>query len=130
MRNEDELIAALEARGFAAVYPSYLSIPQQVHLFRDAECLVGPHGSGMINVAYMAEGRHVVEISPVIANPNFWIARLSAVLGLRYAAVVCDVADEDCDDTTIYGVTRRHLSFRYDVDVAAVLRALDTFGFH
>lgn len=130
MRNENELIRALEARGFVVVYPRHLSFAQQVHLCAGAKCIVGPHGSGMVNAAYMDPGCQVVEISPVISNPNFWIARLSAVLGLRYAAVVVDVAAEDCDQSVTVGVTRPHLHYRYDADIPAVLHALDVFGVH
>jgi capsular polysaccharide biosynthesis protein len=128
MRNESELIAALEPRGFAAVFPGRLSIAEQVHLFADAECVVGAHGSGMFNVAYTKPGSRVVEISPAGANPRFWIARLSAVLGLHYAIVAVDVSPEDRDETMAFGEIRRDINFRFDADIPAVLHALDVFG--
>ncbi len=49
---------------------------------------------------------------------------------IRYAAVIVDVADDDCDETVICGVARRNIEYRYDADIPAVLHALDVFGFH
>ena len=130
MRNQPELIDALEKRGFSVVYPRQLSITEQIQLFAGAECVVGAHGSGMFNVVYMDRGSHIVEISPVVSNPRLWIGRLSAILGLRYAAIIVDVAADDRAETTIHGRVRRDLHYRYDADIPAVLHALDVFGFH
>jgi len=128
MQNQAALIAALEPRGFAAAFPGRLSIAEQVHLFADAECVVGSHGSGMFNVAYTKPGSRIVEISPVGVNPRFWIARLSAVLGLQYAIVAVNVAADDRDEVLVYGNGRNDISFRFDADIPAVLHALNVFG--
>lgn len=130
MRNEAALVAALEARGFVSVYPRGLSIAQQVHLFAGAECVVGALGSALVNAVYMNAGSHVVEISTTLSKSNFWIARLCGLLGLRYATTIVDVADEDRDEKTVYGVPRPDLDYQFDADVSAVLHALDVFGFH
>jgi capsular polysaccharide biosynthesis protein len=129
MRNERALIAALEERGFVAVYPRGMSIAQQVHLFSGAECIVGPSGSAMINTVYMDSGSHVVEISPIAVESNFWVARLGAVLGIRYAGTIVDVAVEDRSDSVVSGGRRESVDCRFDADIPAVLRALDVFGF-
>jgi capsular polysaccharide biosynthesis protein len=113
IRNEADLIRALERRGFVAVLPGRLSIPQQVQLFAGAACVVGPYGSGLSNIAYMAPGRHVVDIVPDLFTSWLWLTRLSALLQLRYAMTVVDTdAEQD-----------------FEADVPAVLHALDVFGF-
>jgi capsular polysaccharide biosynthesis protein len=113
IRNEADLIRALEPRGFVAVSPRRLSIPQQVQLFAGASCVVGAYGSGMANIAYMAPGGHVVDIVPDVFSSWLWLTRLSALLQLRYAMTVVDTdAAQD-----------------FEADVPAVLHALDVFGF-
>ena len=130
MSNQPDLIDALEKRGFSSVFPRQLSIAEQIQLFAGAECVVGEHGSGMFNVAYMDRGCHVVEISPVVSNGRLWIGRLCAILGLRFAMLLVDVADDDRVEASVHGRVRRDLHYRYDADIPAVLHALDVFGFH
>jgi capsular polysaccharide biosynthesis protein len=126
MTNETELMRALDARGFTTVFPGRLSIGQQVQLFSSAGCVVGAHGSGLANVAYMEPGAHVVEISPHVANGPMWIGRLCAMLGLRYAVTVVQVDPNRQAVTTIDGSG----GFQYEADIPAVLHALDVFGVH
>ncbi len=47
--NEDEVEAALRARGFSAVHPETLTFADQILLFAEAAVIIGPSGSGMLN---------------------------------------------------------------------------------
>ncbi|MBS1302164.1 glycosyltransferase family 61 protein [Loktanella sp. SALINAS62] len=71
--NEEELMPMLTARGFERVFLEDLDFAAQVDLMRHAEAVVAPHGAGLTNVMFCAEGTHVVEIaSPNFPNPNFY----------------------------------------------------------
>lgn len=128
MRNEAELAARLAARGFRVVQPEGLPIAEQIAAFADAECVVGAHGSGLFNAVYARPGCGVVEITPILANPRFWIARLCTLMELRYAGVVVDVTSTDRESKLVGDLWRDDLRYSFDADIPAVLRALDVMG--
>lgn len=83
LMNEEELMPMLTARGFERVFLEDLDFAAQVDLMRHAEAVVAPHGAGLTNVMFCAEGTHVVEIaSPNFPNPNFYA--VSAAMGHPY----------------------------------------------
>ena len=50
------------ARGFEIVQPEALSLPQQVELFRSADCILGEHGSGMHAAVFADPGTIVATV--------------------------------------------------------------------
>jgi capsular polysaccharide biosynthesis protein len=90
VENEGELLAALEPLGFEAIDPGALSPAEQVRAFAEAECIVGPHGAGLTNLAFAPPGAAVVEIfARDYVNECFW-ALTTTVEGLRYRYLVGD----------------------------------------
>ena len=88
--NEAELLAALGPLGFEAIDPGALSPAEQVRAFAEAECIVGPHGAGLTNLAFASAGATVVEIfARDYVNECFW-ALATTVPGLRYRYLVGD----------------------------------------
>jgi capsular polysaccharide biosynthesis protein len=88
--NEAELLAALEPLGFEAVDPGALAPTEQVRAFAEAECVVGPHGAGLTNLAFVPPGAGVVELfAHDYVNECFW-ALASTVEGVRYRYLVGD----------------------------------------
>ena len=67
----------------------------QVGMFSNAEWIIGPHGSGLANVAWAPAGVKVLEIvAPHYTNPCCWLA--GDALGADYHYLVGDPAgDED-----------------------------------
>jgi hypothetical protein len=85
--NEPELYKALEVYGFKKVFTEDLSFPEQVDLFRRAESVVTPHGSGAANLVFCSPGTRVIEIfSPKYVNVMYWT--LCNVLQLDYSYVI------------------------------------------
>lgn len=83
MRNEDRLIAALEARGVEIFVSSGKSYAEQVLSFSEARIVIGPHGAGLTNIGFAPAGALVVEIfNHSFVMPHF--ARMAALLGHRY----------------------------------------------
>lgn len=60
--NEAEVVAALAPLGFVPLHLERLSVAAQIAAFRDAECVVGPHGAGLTNLVFCGRGTRVVEI--------------------------------------------------------------------
>lgn len=77
--NEEAVFACLSRYGFERCLPEKLKFEEEVRLFRSAECVAAPYGSGLTNTLY-CEPIKVVEFQ--IDPPQdlfFW--RLSQVLG-------------------------------------------------
>jgi capsular polysaccharide biosynthesis protein len=87
LTNEDELEAALDARGFVSVQPERLPFREQVRLFRNAEAVVGLGGAGMFNVAFCRPGVRVVTIE----SSMLWVdshVNLIASRGASYGVIL------------------------------------------
>ncbi len=80
--NESELFPILENYGFTVVKLEKLSFQEQVSLFRNAEAVVLPHGSGLANLVWCSEGTRVIELLPAQVLDHGY--RLSMAVGLDY----------------------------------------------
>ncbi len=90
VENEAALLAALAPLGFEIVDPGAMAPTAQVRTFAEAECVVGPHGAGLTNLAFAPPGAVVVELfARDYVNECFW-ALASTVEGVRYRYVVGD----------------------------------------
>ncbi|MCB2013829.1 MAG: glycosyltransferase 61 family protein [Sphingobium sp.] len=64
MQNEDAVEAIMARHGFDIIYPETMSFSQQVRAFSNASHVIGPSGSGMLNVIF-GEGAKIVDIETV-----------------------------------------------------------------
>jgi len=62
LADEAEIMAKLEPLGFERVLLSCMSFVDQVQLFNSASVVVGMHGAGLSNIAFMPKGGKVVEL--------------------------------------------------------------------
>ena len=60
--NEKELLRSLEPLGFERLRLEAMPLVEQVSLFQQAECVVGPHGAGLTNLMFCRPGTQVIEI--------------------------------------------------------------------
>jgi glycosyl transferase family 61 len=80
--NEDEILPILQEYGFVSVKLEELTFTEQVKLFRDAEAVVLPHGSGLANLVFCSKGTKVIELLPFLVLDHGF--RLSTAVGLDY----------------------------------------------
>lgn len=86
---EDFLFDRLSLLGFEQICLSGLSLEATVDLFSDAEAVVGPFGSGLMNIAFCQPGTKVVEVAtPAFYNCYHWY--LASVRKLRHAVYFGD----------------------------------------
>jgi len=72
LRNEAEVIAALEPMGFEVVDCGRISVRAQRTLFAEAGILVGPHGAAFTNLVWAGRGTKLVDLIPRgLAHPCF-----------------------------------------------------------
>jgi len=60
--NEDDLLPLLRRHGYTTVKLETMSLPAQINLFRNARCIVAPHGAGLTNLGFASRGAHVFEM--------------------------------------------------------------------
>lgn len=60
--NEPEIEAFAETLGFKTIYPETLSFSNQIRIFRSAEEIAGPSGSGMLNAMFCLRNSKVLDM--------------------------------------------------------------------
>ena len=81
--NEDDILPLLEAYNVQTYCLEDLSVWEQMELFRHAELIISPHGSGLANICFCGEDVRILEIySQWYQDSSFRI--LSHVLGYDY----------------------------------------------
>jgi len=90
--NEAEIMPVLERFGFQRILPGKLSLAEQATLFRDAEVVLGPHGAGLTNVAFMGPDTLLIELfgENGFLVSHFWT--IGSFGRVRYAPVLTEVA--------------------------------------
>lgn len=63
LTNDAAVFAALAPLGFRRYDLETMPVAEQVRLFFEAACVVGPHGAGMTNLVFCRPGAKVVEIN-------------------------------------------------------------------
>jgi capsular polysaccharide biosynthesis protein len=84
--NEDEVVTRLTAMGFTEIFPGRFSYAEEMHLFQNAEIIVGPFGSGMANIMFCQPGSRIVILQPDSTNWRI-LSFVMGFLGLEYGYV-------------------------------------------
>lgn len=70
--NELEVLRQLQPLGFQRYDLESMSVARQVALFHQAECVIGPHGAGLVNLVFCRPGTKVIEVgTPHRPHPCF-----------------------------------------------------------
>ncbi len=93
--NEDDIFPLFHAAGFTRYYLTQMSLAEQVQLFKNAEIIVGPIGSGLTNIIFCNPGVKIIELYQARRDSTIW--NLSYLLGLNnnhYCVRTTDFIDE------------------------------------
>lgn len=85
--NEPELIRLLRQYDFQIIDDKPRSVAEQVALYHNAECIVGPHGASFSNLIWCQPGTQLLELFAPTYYPAFF-RYLAAVMDLRYSAYI------------------------------------------
>ncbi len=91
LSNGAEIEAALSRLEFETIDPARLGILEQARIFGEASVVVGVHGAGLANIAFMPPGGTVLEIVPSRFMSACY-AVLAAAAGHLHAALPADPA--------------------------------------
>lgn len=120
--NEDDIEAALVARGFVAMEPERLSLEEQIAAFSNAGMVVGATGAAITNVMFCRPDCPTLVLMPRFRLTAYWYwRRIAAAAG---AGPVVHVSGEQIDpmDDPFHPLAL-HQDFR--VEVKDVLDAVD-----
>lgn len=114
--NEDELIEALEYRGFVTIEPETLDFMTQVRIFASARVVVGLGGAAMFNVIFCRPGTAVVSIegSPAFAYGH---SNMFSTCKLDFGFIFGK--QDDLDPTSVHK--------RWSINVSEAVRYIDAF---
>ena len=87
MANEEAVVAALRSFGFEPVRLETFAFADQVRLFREAECIVAPHGAGLTNLVFARSRCRVIELG-IDAYLHEAFRRVAALRGVSYDCVI------------------------------------------
>ena len=62
VKNETEVVEMLADRGFTVADPGAMPVAEQIRTFAEAECIVGPHGAALTNLAFASPDASVIEL--------------------------------------------------------------------
>lgn len=65
MKQEAELFAAIKDLGFEMLEDVPRTVREQIDIFREAQCVVGPHGAGLSNVLWAGAGVRLMEVQSI-----------------------------------------------------------------
>lgn len=104
MKGEDNLIAALQAKGFEVVYFEDLSPLEQIRCVNGARCIVLQHGAGMANMMFASSNTHVFELGTYQTAMSRWgdFIPIAHVAKCHYHHIFLDMDYEDEDTDPVF----------------------------
>ncbi|HJV75041.1 MAG TPA: glycosyltransferase 61 family protein [Noviherbaspirillum sp.] len=113
LRNESEVQNFLAKFGFEIVYPEDFTFKEQIKLFNEAECIIGPHGSAFVNAIFCKQGAKVASlVHSYGANFAAW-ANAVEELGCQHLYVAGQAVGESWND--------HHLDYVVPIELVAQL---------
>lgn len=120
IRNESELLAALEATGFRCLSMEGRSLEDQALIFRDADFILASHGAGLANVVFNERAAPVFEFFGSYLSNHFRM--LSALLGHEYHVIAAGI--DDTGHPLPINTADRNAGYAVDVD--KIVRTVDS----
>lgn len=97
--NELELTTELKKVGFIVVHLELLSPYEQAYIFNKAKMIIGPHGSGFVNLLFSNPGCILIEIDHGTDPIRSFYKRMAALMSCKYVPFYVDeTTEEHLDD--------------------------------
>jgi capsular polysaccharide biosynthesis protein len=121
VRNEEEVLRALDDRGFERIDPGAMPVVDQIRAFAEADVIVSAHGSALANIVFASAGACLIELFPKgHVVPDYW-KLACGVPGLEYRYLTGLGATDRCDRS-------RMLVSDVVVDIDALRETLTEIG--
>ena len=93
MINEDDVFALFEKKGFTRYFLETMSVLDQIILFKNAEIIVAPNGSGLTNMIFCKPETRIIEIFQARSDCCFYF--LAQTIGLKNYQYIKTMEFED-----------------------------------
>ena len=116
IRNEDEIKKYLLKNNFIFVKLHETKFREQINLFHNAECIVGLHGAGFVNVVFCKPGTKIIELRGLSTGDT--IKNLSKKNDLNYSSI-----DVEAKETYKFDYPTQHGSIQ--IPISSLIKALE-----
>jgi len=113
--NEDEIKKYLLKNNFIFVKLHETKFREQINLFHNAECIVGLHGAGFVNVVFCKPGTKIIELRSLSTGDT--IKNLSKKNDLNYSSI-----DVEAKETYKFDYPTQHGSIQ--IPISSLIKAL------
>ncbi len=96
VENEEEVLCLLEKYGFECILPESLSVIETASLISNAEAIIAPHGSGMLNMVFCQPGTKVIELFSSHLYRDCWV--ICNLCDCEYYSLYCSNAEDHNGD--------------------------------
>ena len=114
--NEDEIKKYLLKNNFIFVKLHETRFREQINLFHNAECIVGLHGAGFVNVVFCKPGTKIIELRSL--NTGDTIKNLSKKNDLNYSSI-----DVEAKETYKFDYPNQHGNIQ--IAISSLIKALE-----
>ena len=114
--NEDEIKKYLLKNNFIFVKLHETKFREQINLFHNAECIVGLHGAGFVNVVFCKPGTKIIELRSL--NTGDTIKNLSKKNDLNYSSI-----DVEAKETYKFDYPTQHGNIQ--IAISSLIKALE-----
>ena len=83
--NEEEVVALLIKFDFTIIEDKERSVEEQIHIYRNASFIIGPHGASFANIIWCRPGTHLYELFSTSWSPDYFLY-LAMINQMKYAA--------------------------------------------
>lgn len=116
--NEDQIYEVLKEFGFEIIEDKPRTIKEQMHLYRNAAIIIGPHGASFSNILWCRPQTTLIELFSNKYYPPYF-KYLAFVLGLKYHAII-----EDNVHVSDYSYSSKNIMISPEVIRSALHRIL------
>ena len=114
--NEDEIKKYLLKNNFIFVKLHETKFREQINLFHNAECIVGLHGAGFVNVVFCKPGTKIIELRSL--NTGDTVKNLSKKNDLNYSSI-----DVEAKETYKFYYPTQHGSIQ--IPISSLIKTLE-----
>lgn len=93
IENEQELIELLKKFDFTIIEDKQRSVEEQIHIYRNASFIIGPHGASFANVIWCTPGTRLYELFSTSWSPDYFLY-LARINHMQYSAYKDDTHED------------------------------------
>ncbi len=95
--NESDVVTLLRQKGYRVINPQLYEIEEQIEIFSNAEKIIAPHGSNLVNIIFCKPGTEIFEITSSFNDNEKTLEdrylKLAQINDLKYNKIIAETVD-------------------------------------